>query len=134
MVRRNKAREERTFLLNAINLSGKSPVVEINCPKRNRPEWFMHKGSLWFSQRAGFREGERESIYRCMPAVLILTLFSFWLFSFLSFPLVSFSISWFLFSNSYFLIKVPVIALLLCSRQDPLFILPTVTGFYCFSP
>ena len=37
----------------------------------------MHRGSLWFSQRARFHEGERESIYRCMPTILILTLFSF---------------------------------------------------------
>ena len=65
-----------------------SPVVEINCPEGNGPEWFMRRGSLWFSQRARFHEGERESIYRCMSAILILTLFSFWLFSF--FPSHSF--------------------------------------------
>ena len=39
-----------------------SPVVEINYPEGNGPEWFMGKGSLWFSQRARFHEGERESI------------------------------------------------------------------------
>ena len=48
----------------------------------------MRRGSLWFSQKARFHEGERESIYQCMPAILILTLFSFWLFSF--FPSHSF--------------------------------------------
>ena len=111
MIRRSKARDEKTFLLNAINFSEKSPAVEIKCPERNRPEWFMHKGSLWFSQRVGLHEGERESIYRCMPTVLILTLFFFLVVFFLSFPLVSFSISWFFFSNSYFLVKVPVVAL-----------------------
>ena len=73
-------RKERSF---STQLSlKKSPAVEINCPERNGPEWFMHKDSLWFSHRAGFRERERESIYRCMFAVLILTLFSFGLFSF----------------------------------------------------
>ena len=51
---------------------------------------FLHRGSLRFSQRAGFHEGERESIYRCMTAVLILTLSFFLVVFFLSFPLVSF--------------------------------------------
>ena len=59
--------------------------MEINCPEGNGPKWFMHKGSLWFSQRAGFREGERESIYQCKPAILILTLFFFLVVLYLSF-------------------------------------------------
>ena len=75
--------------------------MEINCPEGNEPEWFMHRGSLWFSQRARFHEGERESIYRCMPAVLILTLFSFWLFSF--FPFHSF-----LFLFPSFSFQIPI--------------------------
>ena len=94
----------------------------------------MHRDSLRFSQRAGFHEGERESIYQCMPAVLILTLSFFLVVFFLSFPLVSFSISQFLFSSAYFLVKVLIVPLFFCSRQDPFFIVPTVTGFYCLSP
>ena len=34
------------FLLNAVNLSGKSLAVEINCPEGNGPEWFFCTNAL----------------------------------------------------------------------------------------
>ena len=46
-----------------------------------------------------------------MPAVLILTLFFFLVVFFLSLPLVSFLFLGVSFSNSYFLVMVPVVAL-----------------------
>ena len=66
-------RKERSFSTQLISQE-KDPAVEINCPEGNGPEWFMHKDSLRFSQRARFHEEKRELIYRCKPAVLILTL------------------------------------------------------------
>ena len=113
----------------------KSPAMEINCLKGNGPEWFMHRGSLWFSQRARFHEGERKSIYRCMPAILILTLFTFWLFSFFSshsflflFPGFSSPIP---ISSSRFPFISPPSPLF---TARPFFIVSAVTRFYCFSP
>ena len=85
-------RKERSFSTQLISQE-EGPAVEINYPEGNGPEWFMHRGSLRFSQRARFHEGERESIYRSMPTVLILTLYFFLIVFFLSFPLISFSIS-----------------------------------------
>ena len=92
-------------------ISQESLAVEINYLEGNGPEWFMHKGLLLILTEAEFCEGERKSIYWCMPVVLTLHLFSFWLFSFVSFPHTCFfSISWSIFSNFYSLVMVPVIA------------------------
>ena len=89
--------------------------MEINCPEGNRPEWFMCRGSLRFSQRARFHEGERESIYRCMPTILILTLFFFfWLFSFLPSHLLLFLFPGFSF-------QIPISSLRFLFFSPPLF-------------
>ena len=40
-IRRSRAKKERMFFLNAVNLSGKSPAMEINCLEGNRSEWFF---------------------------------------------------------------------------------------------
>ena len=36
-IRRSRAKKERMFFLNAVNLSRKSHAVEINCPEGNGP-------------------------------------------------------------------------------------------------
>ena len=87
----------------------------------------MRKGSLWFSQRARFHKGERESIYQCMPTILILTLISFWLFSF--FPSHSFL---FLFPSFSFQIPISSLRFPLFTVR-PFFIVPAVTEFYCLA-
>ena len=48
---------------------------------------------LRFSQRAGFHEGEKGPIYRCMPTILILTFSFFLVVFFLFFPTRFFPIS-----------------------------------------
>ena len=95
----------------------------------------MHKGSFWFWQRAGFCEGERESIYWCMPAVLTFYLFYFFGFSpfFLSLTLVSFCFLVYLFDFLFLRYGSRPLSFL-CSRQRSLFIVLVMTRFYCFSP
>ena len=54
---------------------------------------------------------------------------------FLSFPTRFFTISLFLFFKFLFLSQSSRRCLpLLCSQQDPLFIVPIMTRFYCFNP
>ena len=76
----------------------------------------MRRGSLLFSQRVRFHVGKRESIYRCMLTILILTLFSFWLFSF--FPSHSF-----LFLFPGFSFQIPI-----SQSRFPFFSPPSVHG------
>ena len=85
-------RKERSFLTQLISQEKVLPW-RFTALREMDLSGFLHRGSLRFSQRVGFHEGERESIYRCMLAVLILTLSFFLVVFFLSFPLVSFSIS-----------------------------------------
>ena len=40
LIRRSKTTKGRTFLLKAVNLSGKSLAVEVNLPEGNGSEWF----------------------------------------------------------------------------------------------
>ena len=133
-IRKSKATKGRTFLLKAVNLSGKSPAVEVNRPEGNGFEWFFCVDTLefylfiyyyYFLQRTGFHEGEKGPIYRCMPTFLILTIF------FLSSHFVFFAIS-FKFSISQS--KFPLFLPLFYSRQGLPFIVPAMTRFYYFNP
>ena len=82
-------------------ISQGDPAVEINHFEGSGPKWLAHKNTFRFRQRARFWEGERESTYWCMLAVL--TLYLFFSPSFLIFPfflsfflfLILISISWF---------------------------------------
>ena len=77
----------------------------------------------FFLQRAGFHEGEKGLIYRCMPIFLILTI-SFFL-------LTLFSL---LFLLSFLFPSPSSVPPPFCSQQDPPFIVSDVTRFYCFNP
>ena len=110
LIRRSRAKKERTFLLNAVNLSRKSPTVEINCPKGNRLEWFFCTDALKVfteSRISWEREGTNLPVhaYRSNSHFCL----SFLWFSFFPFALISLL---FLLSF-YFLVEVPVILLLL---------------------
>ena len=112
--------KEHSFSMQLI--SQESPAMEINYLEGNELEWLMHKGSFWFWQRARFCEGERESIYQCMLAILTLPLFSFWFFSF--FPSHSF-LFYFLVSlfKFLFLSYGSRCCSVFCSQQGSLFII-----------
>ena len=64
LVRRSKAKEGRTPLLNANNLPGKNPAVRINGFEGVGPEWLLpkKKESLFtFWKKVRFEGGERET-------------------------------------------------------------------------
>ena len=75
-------------------------AMEINHFEGSGPEWLVHKNTLCFRQRARFWEGERESTYWCMPAILTLYLF---LFFFSNIPLFLSFFFLLLFFNPCFL-------------------------------
>ena len=102
---------------------GGNPAVEINHFERIGPEWLVPKRTLYFWQTTGLWEGERESTYWCMPAILSSLFFLCCFPSFLS------TYSYFLrFSprDSYYRDCDPPP----CAWQGPFFIVPVMTRFY----
>ena len=132
-------REEHLFSTH-LTSQERNPAMEINHFEGSRLEWLVPKGNpfLCFWQRARFWEGEREITYWCMPVELtfffsfiFFLCFSVFSLIFLSFLLLLVFISWFSSSQSYHL---PHRRCCHCTQQGLLFIVPTVTGFYYFSP
>ena len=56
-------------LLKAVNLSGKSPAVEVNRPEGNGSEWFFCVNTLEFFYRGldFMRERKDQSTDACLP-------------------------------------------------------------------
>ena len=86
--------------------------MEINYLEGNVPEWLMHKGLLLVLTESRIlcgRKGINLLVHACrsnsLSIFFLVVLFSF-------FPSHSFlSVSWYIFSNSYSLVMVPVVAL-----------------------
>ena len=115
-------------------ISQESPAVEINYLEGNVPEWLMHKGLLLVLTESRIlcgRKGINLLVHACRSNSLSLFILVF-LFSF--FPHTCF----FLFPGLSFRIPIPQLwfpsLLSFCSQPGSLFIVPAVTGFYCFSP
>ena len=101
--------------------------MEINHFEVSGPKWLVPKIIICFWHRAGFLEGERESTYWCMSAILSLCFLSlFLIFLFLFF-------SQYLFPCCDFLLEVTIIVISLLCMARVLYIVPVVTGFYYFS-
>ena len=125
-------REERSFSTQSISQERVLPW-RFTALKEMGLSGFSAQILSRFSQRAGFHEGEKGTIYQCMPIVLILTISFFLVVFFLSFPPL-FSLLFLLSFLSSIQSSRCSSSPLFCSRQDPPFIVPTVTRFYCFSP
>ena len=125
-----------------------NPAMEINHFEESEPEWLVPKETPFFAFGRGQdflkgREGNNLLVYACRTnsLFLFLFLFSFFLcfpifllsFLFLLFFLLFFvSISWFLSFQSYPL--PPRRCCCYCIQQELFCIVPTITGFYYFSP
>ena len=117
-IRKSRTTKGRTFLLNQSISQERVLPQRLTALRETGLSGFLRRYSQVFLQRAGFHEGEKGPIYRCMLTFLILTIYFF-----LSSHFVFFAIS-FKFSISQS--KFPLFPPPFCSWQDPPFIVKDV--------